>query len=158
MSISWSLDCFSSAVHFITLDLLINFDQICRTYGLFPDGFVVAVWIVRISHSRTVLKYFLCSKQNKSVEIQCKRLVCSNFSWKQKYLKSHQKACACIISSSVLQTWGLGKLWISLSESNQNSEPFEGCPSLIQDRFVFQWPQLQAMPTAVWPGKGGDIN
>lgn len=71
MSISCYLHWFSSAVSFITLDLLINFDQIRRTYGLFPDGFIVAVWIVKISHSCSVLKYFLHSEQNKNVEIQC---------------------------------------------------------------------------------------
>lgn len=50
MSISWCLHCFTSAVSFITLDLLIKLDQIQKTYGLFPDGFIVDVWIVKITH------------------------------------------------------------------------------------------------------------
>lgn len=41
------------------------------------------------------------------------------------------------------------KLCLSLSEPNQGSEPFEACPSLNQDRLVFQRPHLQAMPMPV---------
>lgn len=86
MSISWSLYCFLSAVSFIAPNLLINFDQIYKTYGFFPDRMVVAVWIVKISHSCSVLKYFLCSKQIKVQKFSARGCAYSNFSWKKSTL------------------------------------------------------------------------